>query len=1724
MNAKRLSGLLAALLILLLPRPLWASEEEDAVSMQVLTASVQPGMDVKVSLDYLVPGRAYGLRLVGTGVDQEVLGSFEPASPRFNTGFVVPQVANGSYQVQLRRKLDGTMDATAPLKLAAPPSLLVRSPRIQAGSPLLVRITGAEPGTQVELNYAGRRVWGPQPAEAVMDARFVIPADIPAVLPADVALNMQARRWRERVQNVTITIPVQAPFTGRFAELQSVELAAIEEDGEGGEPRLRRSSAGPLQVRPGQGLVMSGQMALFDEVRPEDLDVRFLLRTHLGENIPLNASGFDMQADGRFQVTLVTPHKAGGMNLAPGSAVDPPLSFSSVFVEVARRNAVRKALSETERFDAGALKRTVAEVLAPTLLQVRARTTFGTQLENALVVVTGPAPFSGDSMAAFFGPSLRDALNERMGGGTPSYQVAPYSSIANLPSSEPANQFGQDPLAPLCGATLSRLFTDFLGQANVDIVQPIQAQPGPLAQIATELRPDFWSCRDVDVPGLSGPRQACTSMTGMRSRFWISVYTYHLGAAHRQCTGFGGNTCTEMPTVFMVEYNQASGRLYALNVLTGVEQEVNVNETPLLTLDVVVPPFTALGQNQFATDITELAMWQTSPTQPSPRPVPSQTSALGSVTTFGKWVNFSLAQTPTAFDHDLSDPVRRFIKFEHTPGVVSGSLTEAELWIRQSNGRLTKFGDFAPASSPASCDQVLQGTSQTWVAEINALAYRAWRYPYEGFLYPGGPKKACGEIRFSNSGFSGAREVCFEWQDPPPSLSLFPLQFADDSDMNAVRVQAERQLADNSDRSNTRGSLDGEPIRAPAAQDNSASRTQVLNALIGADGPREQQLVMISDNGRQMNRSAGTRTETVDANRGGTVSIPVGPNTETTLLDFKMDLFRWFWGVPGLASADIYAQLRILIKFFAGGMLKLTPDAQVLLDYETRLRMLIGIVIGIEIGGFFGVIHDAQAALAGSVTTVWPLVIRNNAIDSQTSRPCFVFSLDFNASFDPAPLTPVPRIHVNGNIVEHRTRPDCVGLSPFGYLETVPTVLAEIDGLKGRSKAEPPPLDFQDFRLLRRQPAVAYDEVGNAQVLALDEQNWLVARRMQGDEVASTHVLSKAPSIHGAQIAYFDNDRAVAVWAESSLGAEDILNGTYKELVGGQVLYTAVWAGPTRGWSGKQRLGTQAGAGNVSLAACPAGRPGCPSRGEVLAAWQADDAVYYSQFGQFGISTGWTDPKPLDPSVTATVGLSPSATYVGAQPVAVWVRRDLGSSIPEEVANRRLAYRFLVLGGQAREATGLPVGVAAPSAAESADGGLRIAFTVADPDTGFISNRHALHVARGSCAAGECTFTWTRLRDAFDRAIFVERPRLLRAPGEDEPQILARIMQFGDVDGESLVDASDPIGAIVGSGDLVSISSRFDASRARVLALTNDGAMHFAPVAAIDRLRGSLVALSAVYAPPAMDEAKSLLSGAGKGLAPAYAKSKSLGGLLEMHSMPALPDLVVEQVTASDSRPGGGQSIQIAVRVGNRGTGFLPARDGAARLDLRWDAPEGTEAPAASLALGALPAGAETVLSLNLDTPADMLAGQPRALFASLVVAEDFEELDGENNRLRFDFDGLPSPTPVLSQLIVGVPFVQLNWPDPEDPLVAGWRIYADDGDGQWQPLGSTPVNGFLDLSAQFDQERSYRVASFSADGAESAPSAVVTVAPRPLVPLSIFANDFEPTPGLEPVPEAAAR
>jgi fibronectin type 3 domain-containing protein len=71
-----------------------------------------------------------------------------------------------------------------------------------------------------------------------------------------------------------------------------------------------------------------------------------------------------------------------------------------------------------------------------------------------------------------------------------------------------------------------------------------------------------------------------------------------------------------------------------------------------------------------------------------------------------------------------------------------------------------------------------------------------------------------------------------------------------------------------------------------------------------------------------------------------------------------------------------------------------------------------------------------------------------------------------------------------------------------------------------------------------------------------------------------------------------------------------------------------------------------------------------------------------------------------------------------------------------------------------------------------------------------------------------------------------------------------------------------------------------------------------------------------------------------------------------------------------------------------------------------------------------------------------------------------------------------------------GNPYIQVSWDETADARKVGYRVYRSDDGGPYLPVGSSFVNGFVDLNANLGHNYRYAVTFYSYYGLESPVSA----------------------------------
>lgn len=849
------------------------------------------------------------------------------------------------------------------------------------------------------------------------------------------------------------------------------------------------------------------------------------------------------------------------------------------------------------------------------------------------------------------------------------------------------------------------------------------------------------------------------------------------------------------------------------------------------------------------------------------------------------------------------------------------------------------------------------------------------------------------------------------------------------------------------------------------------------------------------------------------------------------LFEKTIPLFRWYWGVPELLSAEVFADLKLKAEYlFRTYFASENPGSSLV---QTGGRMGVGIFIGVDIDVLFGILVDAGAGITGTLTG--EVVAEAGLSQAPCVKEDLTFRMDFSGWLEigcpiPNPFDPtcyIPDIEENYNILNEQVLGGntCVPVNKRAPLGKVGALLAGLPsgaGLAGGIGRPPAidPITPEERRGANRHGAIAADGVGNRMSVYVSQLGNLVAAEQPPEGGRNLHQLSTAFGIRDVAVSYFSADRAVAVWAES-----DITSTTpnVSDLASRQYLRTATFNGTT--WSDSVPLTSPGfGEGGTRLARCKprvtALRSDCVAQ-RVSLVYQRNTQrrmgghkhVYLRHFN----GTSWSAEVRVDSS--GDYNLTPAIAYQNAQPVVAWVRYDPGTvaGSPEDptlpalskVDARRLALR--VMDGSAAEEvlSGLPTRVAQPTLAAIDDQTLAIAFTRAADSDAFVGLRQALHLGTRSCSVQPCRTTARMVRDARGRAIYGERPTLLVKPN-GTVSIGFRALSLGVVNSafpDSNLFADDPAGLREGLGAVVDLRANLATGRVALVGMGGGaGAVATQPNFAFDPASNELLAIQGQINPGDL-----FRKSAGDDGAPAVAKLQALEEGLVLASANDVPDLAIEAVEGSAARLLAGSDVPITVRVGNRGSQWQPDAEHVATLRLYWDTPETRGTLLAQIPIAALAPGGSATHVVQARVPAAFGVDERQSVRAEILVESPEGELDGSNNAGSVALGGMPVPQALATLSLPGSRLVNLSWTPIVDDRIAGFRVYLENDDGDTIPLGSSFNAGFTDLSARFGQVRRYRVASYSARGIESELSAPLSASPAlEALTTAVFGSGFE--------------
>lgn len=806
--------------------------------------------------------------------------------------------------------------------------------------------------------------------------------------------------------------------------------------------------------------------------------------------------------------------------------------------------------------------------------------------------------------------------------------------------------------------------------------------------------------------------------------------------------------------------------------------------------------------------------------------------------------------------------------------------------------------------------------------------------------------------------------------------------------------------------------------------------------------------------------------------------LPSGP---ATIFDTGwIPVFRYAWGVTPIAAATFGLDARFFVQ--------LLLRAEASLDFQTgqfTSLLLAEPAIGGALKAFLNVsailgLVDLTASFTPAFGVKIPLALVNGEVRNDPPyEPCFGIDLDlaYEVAVGICPVCVEASDELN--LVREREPNGCT---------------IDLDGPDNRAAAGPRNLAAAGITR-RAPPSVAFDAIGQGALVRLNDAGAIEVRPWQAGAFGAASVLAvPAVGASSVQHVFHAPGRAVMVYERANVDAPAFSALTVRQAAASRALAFRTLANGA--WSAPQSLTAfgLGGDGQVALAACPAGRPGCPAGGEVLAAWlrnpDGDAFAYrYEVWYAFFRNNAWTAAQRLaDPGAGAD--MHPKAAYLGSTPLVTFTRSQARSINSQHT--RRLMYRVLP-SGAAAEVTGAPTGVVWQTLAADSQNRAVLAFSVATDPLAAIGNQSALWVARGTCSGGACAFAAVEQRDALGRRIRAESPSVTGTP-DGGARIAYRGLGYSPNPQGVRVAPGDTVGLITGSGELMSVQASFGNGLVLPQPLSADGLLNMNPVVALTPLSNTLLVLADQGTGIGLDAAKVQASVPFR-VATVGLKATPLGGSLVQVAMPDAPDFTIDEIIPRTSVLVPGGTIMVDVALRNTGRPWVPDGRTPLAFEAAWDGPPGAGTPAATREVFAIPASGQALLSLQVNVPAGFRADEPRTLQVAVNPRGTIAEADGGNNLLAATLGALPAPRGLELTQRPQDRNIKLAWTAPTDPRVRGHRIWratppaTPGGRVNWYPVGSTFSNAFLDLTGDAGVRHWYRVTAYGAAGVESPPS-----------------------------------
>jgi hypothetical protein len=1587
----------------------------------------------------------------------------------------LPALAAGTYTVELH--VGGQLHESRSYRILSPLTITTSTSSPKAGSSLAFTVSGLTRGS-LSLLYAGKPAFGPVNVETgSYSGKFVVPTDRPASLPASVALSAR--------NAVGKTVP---RVGSRTLSVQPADRNPL--------VRLTSSTPTSSSVTSRQTFNITGSLAT-NELDPTETDVQYWWRSADGSVVPMGTQRAIVGADGSFSATMRAPSLG---TLSAAQAV----GAGSVFGVGKGRDKYGQVQHESG-LSASPLN-SILDTDAAIDVSLVLTGSDGKRIEGARVVL------SSAQLDELYPPNSNSAPI-RMDGGLPGVPTQYSPPVAN------------DELAG-CPDDLERQTSNANGQASfefgVDVPQGGMSVSGDGPAPVLTIQPTQ-DCQNIPSnPGDTAQRCTLVDPAGIHAT--LTVISAH--------TGYGWLRKPLGPNDGEPEVSLTVG--VRVDRYTG---QVTTRTCPPDTdlSDNLVPPCNERSFDRSANLSLVLPLLQTAGlllndptwTQGANASWPRVAARDNLTLDYEYMPDLSAFENKATFSP--STPQARTFQVGYVRGA-GNTLASATLKIP---GVLE-----LPLNKVGGTDSCDISATEVWSAPVPASFLQKLRYP--GKHWNNNPLVGWVKATEQGTNRTGLRYFRFNFAGTPPAtagLATRPGIAIDVTQPHWARVTLPPQTpnaATSTGDGNTAGcddtgDTDCDAIGELKSKSNEAEASLDQQFCLPV-GETRCGALSHADSVQQIHSRQSENPPAGASFGGGGAPPDLTEQPWKTLFDKTIPLFRWYWGVPELLSAEVFADLALKAEYLLNYVLK---PLQPLQSYvETGGRLDVSIMIGVDVDVLFGILVDAGAAITGYLNG--EVVARAEA--SAPTSPCIDQRLNFGMYFSywveigcpfPNPFDPtcyIPDIEGSHTIFDEQVLDGSSCLAnkagaPGGW-KGLEASLAAL----GTGKGTLPPIgpvmavSPEQRRSLNRHTAISIDGAGNKLMLFLDRE-WgdLVASDVPVEGAPSRAVLRKAYGLRDVAVMHYGTDRAVAVWAQSDLLGPPAAG---VDLASRQHLVWAAFDGDT--WSTPKRLTSPGfGEGGVRLARCKPNplryRSDCVSD-KVSVVFQrnttrkmgGESHIYLSRFD----GDSWTTPVRVDQS--GTHNITPAVAYQNAQPVVAWVRYAPNAALTTDaqrlssVDDRNLALRVMDGAGNEEVETRI-TRAAQPDIATTSSGRLALAYTRAASADAFVGTRQALFLGERTCINEGCSLRTFAVRDAHGRLIYGERPRI--APNASGGiGVVFRALSLGAIAGaaspESNLLPGDPAGILTTRGELLNITSNLSASQTVVQNLSNDAGGHFQASVAFDPVSQEMVAISGVL--PA-----GLFKRNEQDSARLLAKVESVDEGVQLAALPDLPDLAVETLASPATQLTPGGNIAVSIGLINGGSAWTPDDTRSATLRLYWDTPETRETIYGNVAVAALAPGARRQVDLQIPVPAAFSNDERQTLRAELMIEDDDGELDGANNAATLALGGLPVPSGLQAFSVPGSRIVNLTWDDPQDPRVAGYRIWVEDADGTPQPMGSSFNAGFADVSALFGFSRTYRVSTYSSRGVESELSQPLQAEPSLAVlgeslGTSVFRNGFE--------------